>query len=66
MGYLAWIAAICVLMISLSAASAVSGEIGDLKSLIMSYKDRLMDSNDLAFFLPHTALMWFPKTAMYS
>jgi hypothetical protein len=49
-----WVSAIitvCIIMISMNSASALSGDISDLKTLISSNEDSHMDSQDLAFFL---------------
>jgi predicted small secreted protein len=49
-----WVSAIvtaCILLVSLNTASALGGDISDLKTLISSNEDSHMDSQDLAFFL---------------
>jgi hypothetical protein len=43
--------AICIIMVSLNTASALNGDISDLKSLIANNEDTRIDSQDLAFFL---------------
>jgi len=41
----------CIIMISLNTASALGGDISDLKKLISTNEDTHMNSKDLAFFL---------------
>ena len=41
----------CIIMISLNTASALGGDISDLKKLISTNEDTYMNSEDLAFFL---------------
>jgi hypothetical protein len=49
-----WVSAIitvCIIMVSLNTASALGGDISDLKKLISANEDTYMNSDDLAFFL---------------
>ena len=49
-----WVSAIvtaCIIMVSLNTASALVGDILDLKKLISGNEDTRMNSRDLAFFL---------------
>ena len=49
-----WMSAIitaCIIMVSLNTASALGGDISDLKKLISTNEDTRTNSQDLAFFL---------------
>ena len=49
-----WVSAIitaCIIMVSLNTASALGGDISDLKKLISTNDDTRTNSQDLAFFL---------------
>ena len=49
-----WVSAIiivCIMLVSLNTATALGGDISDLKKLISSNEDAHMNTQDLAFFL---------------
>jgi hypothetical protein len=49
-----WVSAIiivCIMLVSLNTATALGGDIPDLKKLISSNEDARMNTQDLAFFL---------------
>ena len=49
-----WVSAIiivCIILVSLNTATALGGDIPDLKKLISSNEDARMNTQDLAFFL---------------
>jgi hypothetical protein len=49
-----WVSAIiivCIMLVSLNTATALDGDIPDLKKLISSNEDARMNVQDLAFFL---------------
>ena len=49
--YLGLIIAICIVTISISTASAIGGDLSDLKNLISYFEKSDMSSQDLAFVL---------------
>jgi len=49
-----WVSAIiivCIMLVSLNTATALDGDVPDLKKLISSNEDARMNTQDLAFFL---------------
>jgi hypothetical protein len=59
-----WVNAIiivCIMLVSLNTATALGGDISDLKKLISSNEDARMNTQDLAFFLAIHSYNVMPK-----
>jgi len=61
MRWMSAIIAICVILVSLNTATALSGDISDLKKLISSNEDTRISIQDLAFFLATHGYNVVPK-----